>query len=244
MSDSNNNSGVAAVDRALSILNAFHKSKSDALTLASIAAHTGFYKSTILRLVSSLEQFGYIRQIHDGKYKLGPTLSALGQLYLDSFQLSEVIEPTLEKIASITEESASLYVRDGSYQVIKFRRDTNNRVRDYLKIGDTTLLSEGGASAKALTYYENYSGEILDPNSYCSYSFGERNPEVAGVAAPVLDHQNKIIGCIVVTGPLFRFTGQKVKEIAATLTKMTIELSLQLGASPSIFELFELEKTN
>ena len=51
--------GVAAVDRALSILGAF--SESDAkLSLAEISKRTGLYNSTVLRLMKSLEKFGYM----------------------------------------------------------------------------------------------------------------------------------------------------------------------------------------
>ena len=41
--------GVAALDRAIAILNAF-TAADRSLSLAEIAARTGFYKSTILRL--------------------------------------------------------------------------------------------------------------------------------------------------------------------------------------------------
>lgn len=238
MPDNKSNNGVAAVDRALTILKAFHDSKAGALSLAALAAHTGLYKSTILRLVNSLEEFGYIRQIPDGRYKLGPIVSALGQLYLDSFRLSEFIQPTLDTISDITKESASLYVRDGDYQVIRFRSDTNHRIRDYLKVGDTSLITEGGASAKSLQFFSTYNGEPFDPATFCQFSFGERNPEVAGVAAPIIDHQHKLLGAIAVTGPLFRFTEEKANEIAQILTQEAINLSLRMGASSSVFRLF------
>ena len=45
-------SGVAAVDRALSIVDALTEDK---VTLAEIAKRTGLYKSTVLRLLKSLE---------------------------------------------------------------------------------------------------------------------------------------------------------------------------------------------
>ncbi|MFX7854014.1 helix-turn-helix domain-containing protein, partial [Acinetobacter baumannii] len=48
-------SGVAALDRAFAILFAFRPGDY-ALTLAELAARTGLYKSTILRLAGSLIQ--------------------------------------------------------------------------------------------------------------------------------------------------------------------------------------------
>ena len=43
--------GVAAVDRALTILSAFD-GEPNALTLAALSRRTGFYKSTLLRLIA------------------------------------------------------------------------------------------------------------------------------------------------------------------------------------------------
>ena len=51
--------GVAAVDRALSLLRAFEQGEPE-LSLASLAQRTGLYKSTALRLIASLEHAGLL----------------------------------------------------------------------------------------------------------------------------------------------------------------------------------------
>ena len=56
--------GVAAVDRALSILDAF--TDDDGSAWPSSSKRTGLYKSTVLRLAKSLEKFGY-RAAHRGR---------------------------------------------------------------------------------------------------------------------------------------------------------------------------------
>lgn len=234
--------GVAAVDRALTILDAFRKADSTSLSLAAIAAQTGFYKSTILRLIASLEHFGYIRQMSDGKYKLGPTVSALGALYRDSFQLSDYINPALEKIVSETNESASFIIQEDDHQLILFRRDTNQRVRDHMRIGDLIPLSLGGASVKILKTFANYRGEILDPKTFCQFSFGERNPEMAGIAVPIIDGQHTMVGTMTITGPIFRINKKDAKDFAIILQKEAIKISIELGASHELFENIKLQK--
>jgi len=228
--------GVAAVDRALTILEAFRKTNSDSLSLAAIAAQTGFYKSTILRLIASLERFGYIRQLDDGRYKLGSTLSALGALYRESFRLGDFINPALEYIVNQLNESASFIVVEGDQQLILFRRDTSQRVRDHLGIGDTMSMADGGASVKIIHRYSGQTASTLDPKEFCEFSFGERNPEMAGIATPVFDDANNFIGVMTVTGPLFRFTKKAAKEFAAVLVKESVRTSLSLGASPALFK--------
>src|SRR5688500_11732278 len=64
----NEQEGVAAVDRALSILDAL---TDDRVSLAELSKRTGLYKSTVLRLMKSLEKGGYALRTSDGMYRLG-----------------------------------------------------------------------------------------------------------------------------------------------------------------------------
>lgn len=58
--------GAAAVDRALSILGTFSTGQS-IQSLAEIAERTMLYKSTVLRLLASLEHGRLIQQTVDGR---------------------------------------------------------------------------------------------------------------------------------------------------------------------------------
>jgi len=95
--------GVAAVDRALSILDAFCESDAK-LSLAEISKRTGLYKSTILRLMKSLEKFGYMYRSDDGAYTLGAKTLFLGTLYQRQFRTSEIVPPVLRKIVAELKE--------------------------------------------------------------------------------------------------------------------------------------------
>src|SRR4051812_50087674 len=68
---------VEAVERALAVLDAFQADRAE-MTLAEIAAATGFYKSTILRLAASLERSGYLVRAENGVFRLGPAVWRLG----------------------------------------------------------------------------------------------------------------------------------------------------------------------
>ena len=70
--------GVAAVDRALSILDAL---TDDKVSLADLSKRTGLYKSTVLRLLASLEHARLIRRQDDGRYALGSEIARLHGLY-------------------------------------------------------------------------------------------------------------------------------------------------------------------
>ncbi|MBB3181553.1 helix-turn-helix domain-containing protein [Variovorax sp. Sphag1AA] len=105
----NDETGVAAVDRALTILDALTEEKT---TLADLSKRTGFYKSTLLRLIKSLEKFGYVLRDADGCYRLGSKVLHLGSLYQKHFNASELVVPALRKLVEELGEGASFYARE------------------------------------------------------------------------------------------------------------------------------------
>ena len=101
--------GVASVDRALCLLAAFD-SATPALTLAVLSRRTRLYKSTALRLLSSLEHAGLVTRQADGRYGLGPSVARLHSVYALSSSCATQVEPVLREIPAIKEESAVLHV--------------------------------------------------------------------------------------------------------------------------------------
>lgn len=98
---------VEAVERALTVLEAFD-SPQDHFTLADLAQVTGFYKSTLLRLLASLERYDYVQRGQDGRYRLGHTPVRLSRRHLPSRQLAAWIQPVLDTLAERSGETAAL----------------------------------------------------------------------------------------------------------------------------------------
>jgi DNA-binding IclR family transcriptional regulator len=88
--------GVAVLDRAFAILNAFGPTD-DRLTLTELSRRTELYKSTVLRLLGALEHGGFIRKLSDGQYAIGHQPLRLATLYQRSFQVGPVVEPLLQQ---------------------------------------------------------------------------------------------------------------------------------------------------
>lgn len=98
---------VEAVERALKILEVFDAPK-EAFTLAELAEATGFYKSTLLRLLASLERFGYVTRGADGRFSLGPTPLRLGRRHRPSRGLAARVQPVLYRLCQESNETAAL----------------------------------------------------------------------------------------------------------------------------------------
>ncbi|ATJ83066.1 IclR family transcriptional regulator [Halomonas beimenensis] len=103
---------VEAVERALTVLDAFDADK-EAFSLAELAQATGFYKSTLLRLLGSLERFDYVQRSPDGRWRLGATPVRLARRHPPSRALAARIQPLLDRLASETGETAALLEAQG-----------------------------------------------------------------------------------------------------------------------------------
>jgi DNA-binding IclR family transcriptional regulator len=151
---------VEAVERALSILDAFTGDR-PALSLAELAARTGFYPSTILRLASSLTRFGYLRRGADSLFRLGPAPMRLGLIYRQSFNLTDYVRPALARLVERTGETAAFYVREGDKRICLYRHHTPRQIRHHVEEG-TELPLDRGASASVLMAFTGGIGRLYE----------------------------------------------------------------------------------
>jgi DNA-binding IclR family transcriptional regulator len=188
--------GAAAVDRALTLLAAY-RAGDQALTLAELAGRTQLYKSTVLRLLASLEHARLIQRLDDGRYGLGPEVARLHAIYAASFSLDRVVLPVLRELVAITGESAAYHVRQGqgahATRLCLYRVDSSHAVRDHVKAGDL-LPADRGAGARVLIAFASGGAKPLAADAalyqriraqgYCAM-VGDRSAELAGISAPV-----------------------------------------------------------
>ena len=217
--------GVDAVERALSIIDALGNAQAR-LTLKELALKTGLSKPTILRLAVSLERFGYLKKDAHGEYGLGPTLWRLGAAYRQNLDIASVIRPALEALVSLTQESASFWVARGGERICLYRVNSPRSARSHVDEGESSPLDKGSgghvisfATGRPTLYASELASEYVVATS------GERDPDVASVAAPVYGPNNEFLGALTLAGILNRFEPQApqfkviVRQAAAAVTK-------------------------
>ena len=223
--------GVEAVNRALQIVRCF-RDGDDALSLAELAARTGLYKSTILRLAVSLEKAGFLVRYENKSFALGHELMRLGGLYQRSFRLEHYVRPVLRHLLDVTGESASFFRREGDRRICLFREDSTHSVRDHIRVGDALSVTTG-AAGHVLTRFDpaaappSSRGPLFEELTLLS--FGERDPEIAAAAVPVFSGHGGLVGALTISGPLTRFTPEKIAEVRGPLLKAGRDLSAALG---------------
>jgi DNA-binding IclR family transcriptional regulator len=249
------NDKVEAVERALTVLNSFHADR-PVMTLGEIAAATGFYKSTILRLTASLERLGYVVRDESGVFRLGPALVRLGSIYRAGFNLGEAIRPELRRLVTATGETASFYIREGQSRVCLFRHNSPHSARHHLDEG-AALPMTAGASAHVLLAFSDadiantktassktasaktasvktakandFSAKDLAVRQRGHYiSLGERDPHVASVAVPVFDLAGQFRGALAVSGLVGRFQDRARQVALAELAESADRLRTRL----------------
>ncbi len=209
--------GAAAVDRALTLLDAF-RTGDIALGLSELAERTQLYKSTILRLLASLEHARLVQRQDDGRYGLGSEVARLYGVYAASFSLDKVVLPVLRALVAATGESAAYHVKQGQgaqeRRVCLYRVDSPHPVRDHMQAGDVlpmdrgtggrVLRAFGAADQRALPQRDRrlYAG-IRQRGYYAAV--GDRLADVAGISAPVLKADGSLAGALTLTMPATRF---------------------------------------
>jgi DNA-binding IclR family transcriptional regulator len=228
--------GVAAVERALAILAVF-ADRDDALTLAQLAKRTGLYKSTILRLIGSLEHCGYIRRLSDGRYHVGPEPMRLAHLYQQSFRLGDAVMPVLRQLAERCGVTASFYVLDVNMRVCLHRVEPSRLVRVFLREGDRLPLDRG-ASGKVLRAFSGGRDDAFEAVRKVFYatSLGERDPQTAAIAAPVFGVAQVMHGALNLSGLREHFTPKYIAMLRRHLLAAAAELTQSLGGDATVYD--------
>lgn len=222
--------GVAAVERALAIVAAV-ETADDPITLADLARKTGFYKSTILRLLGSLEGAGYVVRLGDGRYDLGPTALRLGTAFERKNTLRQYVLPVLRRLVAQGTESASFHVRQGQdTRLCLFRVNSGHATLDRVEAGGSYPL-RAGAGGHILLAFAGEPGPRYDAirAEGWTYSLGERDLSCAAVAAPVFGPLRQLIGILSLSGPRERFGPQEIETMEGLLRVAAIELTRALG---------------
>ena len=225
--------GVTAVTRALALMEAFEVGEAS-LTLAELSRRVGMHKTTVLRLARTLALSQYMVQREDGQWRLGPAAGWLGARYQAGFDVNNVVEPALHQLVKETAESASFYVREGDIRSCVARVEGPHSVRHNVRIGERLPLNRG-APGRVILAFSGTAGEPYESIRERGYhiSLGEREAEVASVAAPVFGLTWRLLGSMCISGPSSRLTKAKLEKHAKVVIRAANHLSYALAGSRS-----------
>jgi IclR family transcriptional regulator, KDG regulon repressor len=237
---------VRAVERALDILLCFAGSPND-LSLTELSTRVGLHKSTVFRLLASLEGKGFvIRDPETEKYRIGLRIWELAAGFMQSDDPAIMLLPEMERLRDLLGETISLYLRDGRERVRIQAVQSNQAIRRVAPIGARLPLNVGASSKVLIAFSEPQVREALlreldwvgeqDRQAFeqkleeirlkgYATSVEERETGAAAVAAPIWSSSGKLAVALGVSGPSNRLTAVEMERIAP----MIMEAAERMG---------------
>lgn len=245
--------GTQAVDRAAGLLLAVLAAPGP-VTFAELQRSSGLAKSTLSRLLSSLERHGLVARGDDAGIRPGPAISRFARSARSDEDLVTLAGPHLSALGAATGETVNLAVLAGSEveqvsqvdatYVLGSANWVGRRVplhcsalgKVFLATGAATL-PEGRLARLApgtITSRPRLDAELAAVRergwAWCD---SELEAGLVAVAAPVRDADGRVVAGISVSGPSARLTRQRIEEVGGLVAAEAAALSGRLGHSPT-----------
>jgi IclR family transcriptional regulator, KDG regulon repressor len=247
--------GVQSLNRMLDILEYVSEKRRPA-SLSEITGETGLPKSTASRMVSALEERGYIsREKESGKIVPGLKILAIAGFIINSLDIVKAAGPFLRELSEKTGETVHLLASEKEFAVYIDKIEYPNTIKLDSQIGKRIPM-HCTAAGKALlacrsekeikSYLEKAPLEKFTKNTITDpallleeiekikkkgYSVDnvEYEENVRCVGAAVMDHSGAALAAISVSGPTIRIRQKDLPFFAGAVTETSKNLSKSLG---------------
>lgn len=246
---------VRALDRALDILDAFSLAEPE-LTLTAIAARVNLAKSTATRLLSVLEERGWLERSADtDRYRIGVRAFELGTIYIQTITLEAEAQPFLQHLARTCHQTANLGIlNDGEVvhvavvapdRPIRFSTPLGQRESAHCTGLGKALLADlapkelraivaarglARRTARTITTVEGLLAHLrlVRAQGY-AVDDQEAYDGLRCVAAPVRDARGRVIAAVSVSGLALEFTEEALPRVIAEVREAARGVSARLG---------------
>jgi len=244
---------IRAVERALDVLLCFTNQTSE-LTMSQISELIGINKSTVHRLLSTLEGKRFVeRDPSTGVYRPGLRLLQMASLAMEQNSLRRLAAPFLQDLCNQYRENVNLALLDGADVIYVDVIEGSQRVK-LAAVPGQRLPAFCTASGKAILAFlsEDHVKHVLErgmpgytqatitsPEEFLEnvheirrrgFAISEQEFEdgINAIAAPIC---NQPIASISIAGPAYRLTRERMLEIGPKLlvTAKNIALEVERG---------------
>ena len=247
-------SSVSSVERAVAILQVLRRLGAAAVT--EIAAEVGLHKSTVSRLLSTLEARGLVEQSGSrGRYRLGYGVAQIAAGVAGRHDLTVIGRPVCEELARTVGETVNIAVPDGRQIVSIDQVIGASAVTTVNWVGQRNPLHVTSAGKVFLAWLpperleevlsdglQRYTEHtVVDPSElraqladvrrrgYAS-THDEYEIGLAAVAAPIRDADGAVVAAVSVSGPTFRLGPTALPDVAGHVVAAAAEISERNGS--------------
>ncbi|HSW16201.1 MAG TPA: IclR family transcriptional regulator [Ramlibacter sp.] len=264
MSDAqdDNNGGekyiVPALERGLRLLGEFNR---DTRTLGApeFARRLNLPRSTVFRLLATLESLGFVERAGASDYKLGMAVLRLGFEYLSSLELTELGQPVLSRLCDEIRYACNIVVRDDRAIVYVAKVAPPSPFASSVQVGTRLpahatvlgrILLEDLSLPELRALYPEEHLEAHSPNTprtalelfdmvqadrQRGFVIGEGffESSISTIAAPVRDGSGRVVAALGATIPSAHIDTERADQIVGRVRQSADELSRLLGFQPT-----------
>lgn len=245
---------VKSLSKAITILDVL-STESNGISLNRISEKTGYPKSTVHALLSTMRDRGVVKQNENGAYALGIKLFEYGCAVSRGMDITTVSRPYLEKLSSLTGANAVITMLDESGAVSFDYASSPSGVQIMPEIGSRLplhatsqgkLLLSTMSDSKAEKILKNRPMSSYTPHTKidipvllldlaeirtCGYSVedGEYKIGLRSVSAPVFDNTGKVKYSLTTIGFFRRTSADDFQNAISSTVRQAKLLSSALG---------------
>ena len=240
--------GTQAVDRAAVLLVAVLESPRP-VTFGELQSVSGLAKSTLSRLLSSLDRHGLVERLGDGAIRPGAAITRFAHSDRSYDSLLDISRPILDHLNEVTGETinVAILVGDEVEQIAqadcRFLIGNVNWVGQRLPLHCTALgkvFLAGGAplppgrlarrTPATLANRAALDADIaLTARRGWAVADSELEPGLVAIGAPVRSADGSVIAALSITGPSSRLTPARIREYARLLVADCAHISASMG---------------
>ncbi|PSL36197.1 IclR family transcriptional regulator [Planomicrobium soli] len=151
------------IEKGLHLLNLFTEEK-PAWRLEEISSYTNIPKATVLRLLHSFMEYGYIQRatverngelVEDTIYTLGIKFLQLGELVANNMEIRQIALPFMKMLQLNFSEAVQLVERNGHSGVYIEKVESKSPVRLYTRVGRSAPLYAGACTRILLSFLDD-----------------------------------------------------------------------------------------
>ena len=245
-----------SLDRALVVLGGLAEGPR---TLDQLAERAGVHKSTVLRLLRTLEAHRFVQRDGVRYYRLGTALFDLAYRALEDRDVRRLVEPALRDLNASTGHTVHLASYEGGEVVYIDKFESRHNVRMYSRIGRRAPLhctavakvllaalpeAERRSVAATLDYQPRTPNSITGPEAYLAElnrvalrGFAIDNAEhedfINCIAAPIRGTRGEVLAAMSLSVPTMLLDLDGLLELVPDLLGAAGKASAECGWSPT-----------
>lgn len=246
------------VRKAMGILDCLGASDRS-LSAGEIGRRLGLARSTVYRLLATLATGDFVsRDPSDARrYRLGFKITELASSLLDSIELRQQALPFLTELRDIAQETVHLVVMDQGQVAYIDKVECSKAVRMHSAVGRRgyvhctavgkamlscmseraveRILAQQGLPACTPNTITDRQTLLLELEKVRRQGYAvddiENEEGIRCLGAPVFDHLGRPAAALSVSGPAYRLSMERVRELADVVMSTASRISRQLGYS-------------